>query len=129
MMEGKKLGDLIIYKQAVECSSIAWDIYKNIPIRYQIHIGNQFLRAIDSIGANIAEGFGRFHYKDSLKFYYNSRGSLFEAKHWLYLLKKRNLIEEKSFITLMDLLIKEGVILNKFINSLISKSCNSAKTE
>ncbi|HRZ29314.1 MAG TPA: four helix bundle protein [Candidatus Paceibacterota bacterium] len=45
----------------------------------QIIIGTQFITAIDSIGANIAEGCGRFHYLDKNKFMYNARGSLMES--------------------------------------------------
>ncbi|MBA4411197.1 MAG: four helix bundle protein [Bacteroidota bacterium] len=42
-------------------------------------IGAQFIEAADSISANIAEGFGRYHKKDKIKFYYYSRGSTFES--------------------------------------------------
>jgi four helix bundle protein len=50
----------------------------------QKHIGDQFLRAVDYIGANIAEGYGRYHYLDKVKFYYNSRAFHFEAfTHWI----------------------------------------------
>lgn len=123
-MENKRLGSLAVYRQAVDLSTMAWEIYKKLPFQFQIQIGKQFLNSVDSIGANIAEGFGRFHYKDSTKFYYNSRGSLFEAKHWVYLLKKRNLIEENSYDLMMKSLLREGLILNIFINSLKSRSKN-----
>lgn len=121
-MVSKNLGNLEIYKKAVELSICAWEVYKKIPKQFQYHIGNQFLDAIDSIGANIAEGFGRFHYKDSIKFYYNSRGSLYESKHWTYLLYKRELVDETMYKNLLDCLEKEGVKLNNFINSLKPKS-------
>jgi len=75
------LEDLEVYQLAVDISKLAWDIYNGLPKEHRFTQGNQFLEASDSIGANIAEGYGRYHYKDSLKFYYNSRGSLFEAKH------------------------------------------------
>jgi four helix bundle protein len=127
-MEGKSLGSLAVYRNAVEISSLVWKVFESLPMNFQFHIGNQFLDAADSIGANIAEGFGRYHYKDSIKFYYNSRGSLFETKHWLYLLKTRNLIDPGSFDLLMNSLSKEGVILNKFINSLKSVSNNQGIT-
>ena len=70
--------DLEIYRISIEISDLAWSYYQRLPKQFQFHIGNQFLDAVDSIGANIAEGFGRYHYRDSLKFYYNSRGSLYE---------------------------------------------------
>jgi len=52
------------------------------------------LDSSDSICANISEGYGRFHYKDSLKFYYNARGSLYEAQFWLNRLQKINLVSD-----------------------------------
>jgi len=117
-MEGKKLTDLEVYRIAVELSALAWQVYQVIPTYCKFHIGAQFLDSVDSIGANIAEGFGRYHFRDSLKFYYNSRGSLFEAKHWIYLLKTRNLIENEAHAIILNSLEKEGVKLNNFINSL-----------
>jgi len=80
------LGKLDVYKISLNLSDKIWDVYKTLDRDLQYNIGSQVLRAIDSIGANIAEGYGRFHYKDSVKFYYNARGSLWESKHWIYLL-------------------------------------------
>jgi len=56
-------------------------------------MGFQFVESADSIGANIAEGYGRFHYLDKIKFYYNARGSYKECRfHWLNLLQERKKI-------------------------------------
>lgn len=55
-------------------------------------VGEQLTRSADSIGANIAEAFGRYHYGDKLKFLFYARGSLFEAKYWINRASKRNLI-------------------------------------
>ena len=82
-------------------------------------IGDQLIRAIDSVGANIVEGYGRFHYLDRIKFYYNARGSLFEVKHWLFLLKERQKITEEKF----NELLKDLEILHKQLNSFIKSSC------
>ena len=46
-------------------------------------VGGQLARAVDSIGANIAESFGRFHYGEKINHLYYARGSLFESKYWL----------------------------------------------
>lgn len=46
-------------------------------------VGKQITRSADSIGANIAESFGRFNFGEKLQFLYYSRGSLFETKYWL----------------------------------------------
>jgi len=115
------LKDLEVYNLALEISRLAWEVYISLPKEHKYAIGSQFLESADSVGANIAEGYGRFHYKDSLKFYYNSRGSLSEAKHWTTLLEQRNLINRDQFLQLSLLIDKEQLKLNNFINSIKSK--------
>ena len=113
-----ELGKLDVYKLSLELSSSMWIIYNTLPKPLQFNIGDQALRSVDSIGANIAEGYGRFHYKDSIKFYYNARGSLWESKHWFYLLYKRDLISKDDFDTNIDTLHMLGKKLNNFIQSI-----------
>jgi four helix bundle protein len=55
-------------------------------------VGGQLARAADSVGANIAEAFGRFHYGEKLQFLYYARGSLFETKYWLNRAQARDLM-------------------------------------
>jgi four helix bundle protein len=116
------LEELEVYKLALEISKLAWEIYNKLPQEHRFTQGRQSLEAADSIGANIAEGFGRFHYKDSLKFYYNSRGSLFETKHWITLFINRDLITRDIFNKMKDLIETEQLKLNNFINSIKSKT-------
>jgi four helix bundle protein len=118
------LGKLDVYKISLNLSDKIWDVYKTLDRDLQYNIGSQVLRAIDSIGANIAEGYGRFHYKDSVKFYYNARGSLWESKHWIYLLYKRDLIDMDLYNELMNKLELLGKKLNTFINSIKFKANN-----
>jgi len=117
-----KLGNLEIYNMALKLSDEIWNIYKSLDNDLKYNIGNQVIRSIDSIGANIAEGYGRFHYKDSVKFYYNARGSLWESKHWILLLYKRNLITKAQFNKLVLDLELLGKKLNGFINTIKNKS-------
>src|SRR3989344_708179 len=91
------LDDLNVYKRARELSSVGWKIYEILDWRDKKIIGDQFITATDSGGANIAEVYGRFHYLDKVKFYYNARGSLFESKHWLDLLQERKLITREYY--------------------------------
>jgi four helix bundle protein len=116
-MSEKSLGNLQVYQTALELSAEAWNIYTALPREFRFDMGSQLLRAVDSIGANIAEGYGRFHYKDKTKFYYNARGSLWEAKHWLLLLRKRALIDERKFSETLQKLNTAGKQLNGFIAS------------
>ena len=115
------LGRLEIYRLSLELSATVWKIYQALPKPLQYNIGDQTLRSVDSIGANIAEGYGRYHYKDSIKFYYNARGSLWESKHWFYLLYKRKLIEQNTYDQSIEHLEQLGKKLNGLIQSIHNK--------
>lgn len=78
-------------------------------------MGAQFTRAIDSVAGNIAEGYGRYHKKDKIKFYYNARGSAFESAHWCKKAYERNLLSPKENSYILETLEK----FPKEINSLI----------
>jgi len=67
--EGHKLA-LLIYKET-----------KSFPKEEKCGATNQLRRAASSITANIAEGFGRYHYADKIRFYHQARGSVKEAKN------------------------------------------------
>ena len=115
------LNDLEVYQIAIKISDLAWKVYRVLPKELTYKMGSQFLSSSDSIGANIAEGFGRFHYKDSVKFYYNSRGSLYETTFWVNRLKSRGLIDHEHESELTELITTEKIKLNKFIKSIKSK--------
>ncbi len=114
-MHEKNLGALQVYQNALELSELGWKIYLRLPQEIKFGMGNQFIRSLDSIGANIAEGYGRFHYRDKVKFYYNARGSLWESKHWVLLLFKRDFIDRETFENFLNLLNRSGKQLNGFI--------------
>jgi four helix bundle protein len=78
-------------------------------------IGKQLARAIDSISANIAEGFGRFGKRDKIKFYYYSYGSVKESIDWIEKAKIRKLLTEEQYKHILTELEK----LPREINSLI----------
>jgi four helix bundle protein len=119
-----ELAKLDIYKLSLNLSKEIWEVYSILQIDLKYNIGNQVIRSIDSIGANIAEGYGIFHYKDSLKFYYNARGSLWESKHWVYLLYQRKLISKEQYENMLGDLELLGKKLNGFIKSMKEKNTN-----
>jgi four helix bundle protein len=57
-------------------------------------MGKQFIQAADSIGANIAGGFGRSNYGEKVTFFHYARGSTFETKYWLNRAVKRELVDD-----------------------------------
>lgn len=81
-------------------------------------MGDQFIESADSVGGNIAEGYARYHFRDRVKFYYYSRGSLSEScNHWLELLYERKRISYLSFKEIKDLQRETEIKLNNFISS------------
>ena len=111
------LGDLGVYQTAIKIGIKSWTIYERLDWHTKKIIGDQWIEATDSIGANVAEGYGRFHYLDRIKFYYNSRGSLLETKHWLFLLKTSEIVTEKEFDEIFEELENFHRQLNQFIKS------------
>jgi four helix bundle protein len=60
------------------------------------------VRAADSIGLNIAEGYGRFHYKENRNFCYYSRGSAKETVAALEKAKNRALLKMEDYNVLTE---------------------------
>ncbi|MBI5221932.1 MAG: four helix bundle protein [Candidatus Magasanikbacteria bacterium] len=114
------LEDLRIYQLSREYSREAWEIYIHLDWQKKKIIGDQYIRSVDSVGANIAEAHGRFHYLDKNKFYYNARGSLLESKHWLDLLLERNIITKERY----DRIAVIYGNLAKGLNGVISANCD-----
>jgi len=81
-------------------------------------VGRQLVRAVDSIAANLSEGFGRFHFKENKQFGYYGRGSLFETKTWLTKAVSRNLISPKCHASFECDLNQLGRMLNAYIKSI-----------
>jgi len=91
-----KLEDITAYKIASDLSDYVWKIISKWDWFNKRTLGIQYMNAIDSIAGNIAEGFGRFHKKDKIKFYYNSRASVFESAHWTKKADERNLLTKEE---------------------------------
>ena len=73
---------------------------------------------MDSIAANLSEGFGRYHYKEKKNFNYYSRGSLYETKTWIEKAKNRGLINEIDFSNFKQDINFIGKMLSKYIKSI-----------
>lgn len=119
-----ELQNLEIYKLARDISEKSWLIYKDLSFEDKNIFGKQFIRAVDSVGANIAEGFGRYHYLDKNKFNYNARGSLLESGHWLEIMRERATIKDVDFDILISLMEKLGKMLNSYIRATKDQNSN-----
>lgn len=77
---------------------IARQVLSVLPKEERFRLGDQMLRSARSITANIAEGYGRFHYLDNSKFCSNARGSCYEVLDHLITAYDEGLIPEQMLI-------------------------------
>lgn len=107
-----------IWKRVVGWDNFAKDV-----------VGKQMARSADSIGANIAESFGRHNFGEKLQFLYYSRGSLFETKYWLNRTQTRNLMtanEVREYVNNLTALARQ---LNTFASGLKTVRAEQPKTK
>ncbi|MBK8311367.1 MAG: four helix bundle protein [Chitinophagaceae bacterium] len=90
------LEKLEVYQLAEVLSDEIWEIVIKWDFFHKDTIGKQIVRSADSISANIAEGYGRFFYKESKQFYFYSRGSIQETKSWIGKCKRRKIADDKK---------------------------------
>ncbi len=91
-----KLEDLEIFRQSEAIADRLHTLVQIWPPFDKKTTGSQIVRAADSIGANIAESFSRFHYGDKLNFLYYARGSAYEVKFWIRRAEKRGLLPDET---------------------------------
>ena len=115
------LEELQVYQKAMETGEQIWKIVMQWDYFSKDTIGKQLVKAIDSVAANLSEGFGRYFYKEEKQFCYYSRGSLFESKTWITKAHNRNLIEDTIFKNLVKEINRIGIILNNYITSIGKK--------
>ena len=111
------LNDISAYKIAFELSNYVWDIVVKWDGFAKFTVGKQFTEAVDSVSANIAEGFGRYFKKDKINFYRYSKGSVSEAADWNNKSILRSLLTQDQFNHIkhqLELLPKEINNLIKF---------------
>lgn len=114
------LNDISAYKIAFHLSNYVWDIVVKSNQFAKDTAGKQFTRAVDSIPANIAEGFGRYTKKDKVNFYRYSYGSIKESLDWNEKAKARKLVSGQEYSHIFEELNKLPRELNgliKFTNS------------
>ena len=119
----KHFYDLEVWKEAHALSLEIYRITELFPKKEAYGITDQLRRASSSVGANIAEGCGRFHYKEKIKFYYNARGSAYEVQNFLFLSKDLEYADKKKareiFLKYEDLMKQINSVINSISKRII----------
>ena len=110
--------DLRVLKSAEEIAGSIWKIVVQWDEFAKDVVGKQMARSADSVGANIAESFGRFNFGEKLQFLYYSRGSIFETKYWLNRTRVRGLMNSDEVQEYVNRLTDLARQLNTFASGL-----------
>ena len=106
------------WKQSNVLALEIYKVTKLFPDSEKYGIIDQLRRASTSVGANIAEGFGRYTFKDKIHFFYQSRGSLKEVQNFILLAKDLKYLNE---VDLKKIWV-QSKISEKLINGLIKST-------
>ena len=120
-----RLEELKVYQLAEQIADNVWQICVRWDLFARDTVGKQLVRAADSIAANIAEGFGRYSFKENKQFCFYARGSFEETRNWLRRAAKRGLLTDNEIKTLQPLMSEFPKLLNGYIKSIGPKSDTS----
>jgi four helix bundle protein len=95
--EGSTFEDLEVYRVAREFRRAMYRVAKRLPEIEKFGLTSQIRRAALSLTNNIAEGHGRYHYLDQIKFTLHSRGSLEE------LIDDLNVCEDEQYLPVEEI--------------------------
>lgn len=116
-MAYERLEDLEVYQLAERIADRFYELIATWSSFDRMTVGSQLVRAADSVGANIAESYGRFHYGERIQFLYFARGSLYETRHWLRRCRQRQLLDSGTCDRAERALDDLGMKLNGYIRS------------
>ena len=91
------------------------EIIPELPSEEKYNLGDQIRRAAISTTSNIAEGYGRFYYQESIQFYRISRGSLYELLDHLISCYDLDFVDQSMFDHLRDDITEAIRLVNGFI--------------
>ena len=123
------LENLEVYQIAVKIRQDLSKFSKELPVEEKYKLKDQIVRASRSITANIAEGYGRFHFQEQIQYTRQARGSLFELKDHL------NVSLEESYLSKENHKIKTEKIdeaikkINGYIKYLQNQKSNFKNTK
>ena len=110
--------DLEVWKKARVLRNNVSELTKTFPLEEKYRLSDQIIRSSRSIGNNIAEGHGRFHYADAAKFLLNSRGSAAETIDHLVIALDNNFINVEKFESFKNDCEECMKMINGYINFL-----------
>ncbi len=110
--------DLEVWQLGKQLAILAYEVTTTLPASEMFGLTSQIRRAAVSVPANVAEGFGRYHYTDRIKFLLYARGSLNEFKSHLIIASELKFVDHAALGALLELVETLSVKLNNFITTI-----------
>jgi len=110
--------DIVAWKAGREVRKSIYQVVGKLPDSETYALGLQMRRAAVSVTANIAEGYGRYHYKENIQYCRQSRGSLYEIQDHLLTCLDESYINEEEYENLLAMTEKCAKLLNGYIRML-----------
>lgn len=123
----KSFEELECWKACTDIRRFVRTLIRKFPQEEKYELVSQMRRASRSVTNNIAEGYGRFHFKENAQFCRQSRGSLYELKDDFIIAFDENYISQTELDEGMGKYEKALLLLNGYINYLIK--ADSAKSK
>src|SRR3989338_3085063 len=102
-MEGHGgLDELEVYQRARSFRMQMYALARSLPPMERFNLLSQIVRAATSLTNNIAEGYGRYHYQESIQFFRIARGSLEELRDDINICMDEHYIDEVTARELLD---------------------------
>jgi four helix bundle protein len=116
--------DLEVWQAGKRLALLAYQLTAGFPSCEIYGLTSQIRRAAVSVPANVAEGFGRFHYGDKIRFFLHARGSLNEMKSHFLIAQELGYLDRSKLDGALQSVDSLGVKLNNLINA-----CRRQKSE
>jgi four helix bundle protein len=115
--EIKHFTDLDAWRVNHELALMVYKITKKFPKDERFGLIDQMRKAASSITANIAEGWGRYHYADKIKFFYQARGSNCEVQNFVDLSNDLKYLDKTDYEELKKKAFQGFKVINGLIRS------------
>ena len=118
-----------VFQCFVQVANDGWDLVQPWDGFAKSTLGKQLVRSLDSIGANMAEGGGRYGTTNSLHLFVIARASARESKYWISVAESRRLVATDKVAELLSSIDKGTQMLNSLINYRRRHKSNEAVRE
>jgi len=116
--EFRTFEDLECWQACRELRRFAAQTCKRLPVSEQHRIKDQILRSARSTTANIAEGYGRFHFQENMQFCRQARGSAYALLDHFITANDEDLFSDDVVIECRSRIEKAVILLNGYIRYL-----------